>query len=171
MQLKGSKTEKNLKYALIGESIARNRYTFFAEKARQEGNEEIAKFFETLAINEMSHARRWYELLHGEISSTLENLKEAAALEHEEWTKMYVQYAKDAQEEGFDEIASLFNSVKQIERIHEAEELKLINKLSDSHHTIDETHKSHAWICTHCGLMGSDEVDTCPFCQEEITYL
>lgn len=169
MQLKGTKTEKNLKYALIGESIARSRYTFFAEKAREEGHSDIAEFFDRLSIHEMEHARRWYELLHGNIGTTIENLKEAAALEHEEWTKMYEGYAKEALEEGFEEISELFLAVKKVERTHESAELRLINILSNQDAT--QTEEAHSWICTHCGLTGTEDVDTCPFCQKDIIRL
>ena len=171
MQLKGTKTEKNLRSAFMGESMARNKYTYFAEHARKEGRDDVAEFFETLARNEMEHARVWYKLLYGELGDTIENLQIAAEGEHEEWTDMYVRFANEAKEEGFDEIANLFTQVKRIERNHEREELKLINKLKNAEVEAEENDDS--WICGHCGFMGkmSDELDLCPICKNEIIRL
>lgn len=173
MQLKGTKTEKNLRAALMGESVARNKYTYFAEQARKEGKDEVADFFETLARNEMEHARLWYKLLYGELGETVENLQIAADGEHAEWTDMYVRFAKEAKEEGFDEIANLFTQVKRIERNHEREELKLINKLKNGEVEANEAEVEDSWICGHCGFMGKkvDELDTCPICHREIIHL
>ena len=171
MELKGSKTERNLKAALAGESIARNKYTFFAEVARKEGKDEVADFFETLARNEMEHARLWYKQLYGEIGDTIENLQIAAAGEHDEWTDMYVRFANEAKEEGFNEIAYLFTQVKRIERNHEREELKILNKLQDQE--VEEVLTTDSWICSYCGFMGenNDEVENCPICGRHIIRL
>ena len=114
--LKGTRTEENLKTAFAGESQARNKYTYFASKARKDGYVQIANIFEETAANEKEHAKMWYKLLNGGIGSTIENLKEAAAGEHEEWTDMYADFAKVAKEEGFNEIAALFEGVAAIEK-------------------------------------------------------
>ena len=120
MELKGSKTEKNLMEAFAGESQARNKYTYFASKAKKEGYEQIAAIFQETADNEKEHAKMWFKLLHdGEVPSTVENLKAAAEGENFEWTDMYERMAKEAKEEGFDRIAYLFSAVAKIEKEHE----------------------------------------------------
>ena len=124
MELKGSKTEKNLLTAFAGESQARNKYTYFASAARKEGYEQIAAIFEMTANNEKEHAKLWFKELKG-IGSTLENLLAAAAGEHEEWTEMYKQFAKEAREEGFEELAKRFEGVAAIEKRHEERYRKL----------------------------------------------
>ena len=127
MELKGSKTEKNLMEAFAGESQARNKYTFFASKAKKDGYEQIAAIFQETADNEKEHAKIWFKLLNGgEIPGTEDNLKSAAEGENYEWTDMYDRMAKEAKEEGFDHIAFLFSSVGQIEKEHEARYLKLL---------------------------------------------
>lgn len=170
MNLKGTKTEQNLMKALAGESIARNKYSYFADQARKEGNEDLANFFERLSNNEKEHARLWYKLLKGEVGDSLENLKIAAQGEHDEWTDMYVQFANDAKEEGLLEIAKLFNDVKRIERDHERENLKWLNLLQNKPEN-NETEKIPVkWMCGHCGL-SSDyalEENVCPLCKHEI---
>ena len=130
MELKGSKTEANLKAAFAGESQARNKYTYFASKAKKDGYEQIAAIFEETANNEKEHAKMWYKLLcGGEVHSTAENLKEAADGENYEWTDMYVTFAKEAKEEGFDKIAYLFEAVAAIEKEHEARYRKLLENV------------------------------------------
>ena len=120
MDLKGTKTEANLKAAFAGESQARNKYTFFASKAKKEGYEQIASIFEETANNEKEHAKMWFKLLNGgDIKSTTDNLEDAASGENYEWTDMYEKFAKDAKEEGFDHIAYLFEAVGKIEKEHE----------------------------------------------------
>ena len=127
MELKGSKTEKNLMDAFAGESQARNKYTYFASKARKDGYEQIAEIFEETANNEKEHAKLWFKLLNNNsIPSTVENLKSAAEGENFEWTDMYDRMAKEAREEGFDRIAFLFESVGKIEKEHEARYKKLL---------------------------------------------
>ena len=119
MDIKGTKTEANLKAAFAGESQARNKYTYFASKAKKDGYVQIASIFEETANNEKEHAKMWYKLLNGGISSTIDNLKDAAEGENFEWTDMYAGFAKDAREEGFEEIAKLFEGVAAIEKEHE----------------------------------------------------
>ena len=170
MNLKGTKTEKNLMKALAGESIARNKYSYFADQARKEGNEDLANFFDRLSKNEKEHARLWYKLLKGEVGDSLENLKVAAQGEHDEWTDMYVQFANDAKEEGFLEIAKLFNEVKRIERSHERENLKWLNLLQDQQKNDELEKTSTTWMCGYCGF-SSDyplEENICPLCKHEI---
>lgn len=169
MNLKGTKTEQNLMKALAGESIARNKYSYFADQARKEGNEEVAQFFDRLSKNEKEHARLWYKLLKGEVGDTLENLKVAAQGEHDEWTDMYVQFANDAKEEGFGEIAKLFNEVRRIERNHERENLKWLNILTNKAEEAKEK-ASSAWMCGHCGFTSEEGIEgnECPLCKHEI---
>ena len=124
--LKGTKTEANLQTAFAGESMARNKYTYYASKAKKDGYVQIAELFEETAANEKEHAKLWFKLLHGGIGTTAENLKDAAAGENYEWTDMYATFAKEAKEEGFDEIAALFEGVAAVEKRHEERYLKLL---------------------------------------------
>ena len=150
MELKGSKTEKNLMEAFAGESQARNKYTFFASKARKDGYEQIAAIFEETAQNEKEHAKIWYKLLQGgEIKSTEENLKIAADGENYEWTDMYERMAKEAKEEGFDHIAFLFTEVGKIEKEHEARYLKLLENMKDG--LVFSKDDDRIWKCRNCG--------------------
>ena len=130
MELKGSKTEKNLMEAFSGESQARNKYTYYASKAKKDGYVQIAKFFEDTANNEKEHAKIWFKLLvGGDIKGTKENLADAANGENYEWTDMYAKFAKEAKEEGFDEIARLFEKVGEIEKTHEERYRKLLENI------------------------------------------
>ncbi|MBQ3564558.1 MAG: rubrerythrin family protein, partial [Alphaproteobacteria bacterium] len=132
MELKGSKTEKNLQAAFAGESQARNKYTYFASQAKKEGYVQISAIFEETANNEKEHAKIWYKLLNGgSVSDTASNLKDAAAGENYEWTQMYDQFAKEAEEEGFKDIAHLFREVLKIEREHEARYKKLLQNIQE----------------------------------------
>ena len=164
-ELKGTKTEKNLMEAFAGESMARNKYTYFAGKAKKEGYEQIAAIFEETAGNEKEHAKLWFKLLcGGEIPSTDANLKAAAAGENEEWTEMYARMAKDAKEEGFDKIALLFEMVGQIEKEHEERYLKLLDNVK-ADKVFNKTEKS-VWICRNCGHLVDAESapKLCPVC-------
>ena len=169
--LKGTKTEKNLMEAFAGESQARNKYTYFASKAKKEGQEQIAAIFEETAGNEREHAKLWFKLLcGGEIPSTAENLKAAAAGEHEEWTEMYRRIAVDAREEGFAEIAALFEGVLKIEKEHEERYLKLKKNLDDG--TVFAKKEKSVWICRNCGCV-VDSVAApakCPVCSHPQGY-
>lgn len=166
MELKGSKTEKNLIEAFSGESQARNKYLFFASQARIEGYEQIAKIFEETARNEKEHAELWFKLLNnGEFSSTVENLKSAANGENYEWTEMYAQFAKEAEDEGFKKIAFLFREVAKIEKNHEERYKKLLeNILKDKVFKKDE---NLIWKCDNCGyeFEGKEAPGMCPVCK------
>lgn len=163
--LKGTKTEKNLMEAFAGESMARNQYTYFAGKARKEGYEQIAAFFEETAGNEREHAKIWFKLLQGgEIAATEANLKAAAAGEHEEWTSMYKRMAEEAKEEGFDKIALLFEQVGKIEKEHEERYLALLGNVKNNQ-VFSKKEKS-VWICRNCGFMAdmATAPGMCPVC-------
>ncbi len=166
MELKGSKTEKNLMEAFAGESQARNKYTFFASKAKKEGYEQIAALFLETADNEKEHAKLWFKLLNGgDISSTEENLKAAAEGENFEWTDMYDRMAKEAKEEGFDQIAYLFEEVGKIEKEHEARYLKLLENVKDG--LVFSKDGDAIWKCRNCGhiVIGKSAPEVCPVCK------
>ena len=172
MELKGSKTESNLMTAFAGESQARNKYTYFASKAKKEGYEQIAGIFEETANNEKEHAKMWFKLLNGgEIGTTTENLKAAAEGENYEWTDMYAEFAKTAKEEGFDHIAYLFEEVAKIEKHHEERYLKLLDNVNDDlvfKTADDET----VWVCRNCGhvYVGKEAPKVCPVCAHPQSY-
>jgi len=171
MDLKGSKTEKNLMAAFAGESQARNKYTYYASKAKKEGYEQIAAIFEETAANEKEHAKLWFKLLHnGEVPSTEENLKDAASGENYEWTDMYAQMAKDAKEEGFDHIAYLFEAVGEIEKEHEARYLKLLENVKDG--LVFSKDGDRIWKCRNCGhiVIGKSAPEVCPVCNHPQSY-
>ncbi|MCR5741272.1 MAG: rubrerythrin family protein [Gammaproteobacteria bacterium] len=163
MELKGSKTEKNLMTAFAGESQARNKYTYFAQKAREEGYEQIAALFEETALNEMNHAKLWFEALGG-ICSTEENLKAAAAGENYEYTDMYKEFAETAQAEGFNRLAYLFKAVGEIERHHEERYLKLLENVEFK--KVFEKSEEKMWKCRVCGhlVLGKKAPLKCPVC-------
>lgn len=159
----GTKTEKNLMEAFAGESQARNKYTYFAEMARKEGLEQIAAIFEETANQEKQHAKMWFSEFHG-IGATDENLEAAAAGENEEWTDMYARMAKEAREEGFEDLAIKFENVGKVERSHEARYLRLLKNYKE-----DKTFKGDApkgWKCRQCGFIyeGEEAPERCPTC-------
>lgn len=165
MELKGSKTEQNLMTAFAGESQARNKYTYFASKAKKEGYEQIAAIFEETANNEKEHAKIWFKLLNnGQIPSTAENLKAAAEGENFEWTDMYAEFAKTAKEEGFDRIAYLFEEVGKIEKEHEERYLKLLDNVNGE--LVFSKDGEKIWKCRNCGhiCVGKEAPDVCPVC-------
>lgn len=165
MELKGSKTEANLMAAFAGESQARNKYTYYAAKAKKEGYEQISALFEETAHNEMAHAKIWFKLLHGgEIAETAVNLKDAASGENYEWTDMYAGFAKEAKEEGFTKIAYLFEAVAKIEKNHEERYLKLLSNIENGEVFAKE--EEETWICANCGHVhvGKKAPDNCPVC-------
>jgi len=168
--LKGTKTEANLKAAFAGESQARNKYTFYASKARKEGFNQIADFFEETANNEKEHAKIWFKLLYDGIQSTEENLKDGAAGENYEWTEMYAEFAKTAKEEGFDKIAFLFEKVAEIEKHHEERYLKLLANLKEG--KVFEREEKVAWKCGNCGHIhyGEKAPEVCPVCEHPKAY-
>ena len=165
MEFKGSRTEANLMAAYAGESQARNKYTFYAKKARDEGYVQIAEIFEITAENEKAHAKLWFKILHGdEIPPTLSNLKDAAAGENFEWTDMYSGFAKEAKEEGFDQIAALFERIGKIEQEHEERFRKLAENIEDG--LVFSKDGDRVWICRNCGHVhfGKEAPQVCPIC-------
>ena len=169
MELKGSKTEKNLQTAFAGESQARNKYTYFASKAKKEGYNEIARIFEETANNEKEHAKIWFKLLDG-IGTTSDNLKAAAAGENYEWTEMYADFAKEAKDEGFDKIAYLFESVGKIEKEHEARYNRLLKELDEG--KVFERDGVVVWKCANCGHIhvAKSAPKVCPVCDHPQAY-
>jgi len=169
MDLKGSKTEANLMAAFAGESQARNKYTYYASKARKEGFNQIADFFEETAGNEKEHAKIWFKLLDG-IGSTEENLAAAAAGERYEWTDMYAEFAAAAKEEGFSKIAFLFEAVGKIEKEHEERYMKLLQSVKDGN--VFSADDKQAWVCMNCGHIhfGSKAPEACPVCDHPKAY-
>lgn len=169
-ELKGTKTEKNLMEAFAGESMARNKYSYFASKARKDGYVQIAELFEETAANEKEHAKIWYKLLHDGIGSTVENLKAAAEGENYEWTDMYATFAKEAREEGFDTIADLFEGVAAIEKEHEERYLKLLQNIEDG--IVFSRDGEMIWKCKNCGhiCVGTKAPEACPVCNHPQSY-
>ena len=171
MNLKGTKTEANLMTAFAGESQARNKYTYYASKARKDGYVQIAKLFEETANNEKEHAKIWFKLLHnGEIPSTAENLLDAAEGENYEWTDMYANMAKDAHEEGFTEIALLFEQVAVIEKRHEERYRKLLSNVEGG--VVFSRDGDMIWECSNCGhvVIGKKAPELCPVCKHPKAY-
>ena len=171
MELKGSKTEKNLMEAFAGESQARNKYTYYASKAKKDGYEQIAAIFQETADNEKEHAKLWFKLLHGgAVPATEENLADAAAGENFEWTDMYARMAKEAKEEGFDKIAYLFEAVGKIEKEHEERYRKLLANVENG--TVFEAGEVKIWKCRNCGhiVVGTKAPEICPVCEHSRAY-
>ena len=172
MELKGSKTEQNLMTAFAGECGARNKYSYYASKAKKYGYEQIAAIFEETANNEKEHAKLWFKALHdGDVPDTLTNLKDAASGEHEEWTNMYKEFAKTAKEEGFNEIARLFEMVGEIEAHHEERFMKLIDNIENN--LVFEKGEEKIWICRNCGHIyrGKKALKVCPVCNHPESYM
>ena len=171
MDLKGTKTEKNLMEAFAGESQARNKYTYFASKAKKEGYEQIAAIFQETADNEKEHAKLWFKLLQGgDIKSTTENLKMAAEGENYEWTDMYDGFAKTADEEGFPELADKFRLVAEIERRHEERYRTLLQNVVTA--AVFEKSEVKIWECRNCGhiIVGTKAPEICPTCNHPQSY-
>ena len=171
MELKGSKTEKNLQIAFAGESQARNKYTYFASKAKKEGYEQIAAIFLETAENEKEHAKMWFkELNGGEVPSTAENLLAAAEGENYEWTDMYKGFAETAREEGFDRIAFLFDEVGKIEKEHEERYRKLLDNVKNE--LVFSKDGDKIWKCRNCGhiVIGKEAPKVCPVCNHPQSY-
>ena len=169
--LKGTKTEANLLEAFAGESMARNKYTYFASKAKKDGYVQIAAIFEETAANEKEHAKIWYKYLHGgSVASTVENLADAAAGENAEWTDMYARMAREAREEGFDEIAEKFEQVAAIEKHHEERYRKLLKNINDK--KVFSKDGDAIWQCANCGhiVVGKDAPEICPVCAHPQSY-
>ena len=170
-ELKGTKTEKNLQEAFAGESQARNKYTYWASKAKKDGYVQIAAIFEETANNEKEHAKMWFKLLEGgAIKSTPENLEEAANGENYEWTDMYARMAKEAREEGFDAIAAKFEMVAKIEAEHEARYRKLLDNVKKE--CVFSKENDVIWQCSNCGhiVIGKKAPEVCPVCDHPQAY-
>ncbi|MBQ5677732.1 MAG: rubrerythrin family protein [Clostridia bacterium] len=171
MELKGSRTEANLMTAFAGESQARNKYTYYASKAKKDGYVQIAQIFEETANNEKEHAKIWFKLLHdGGIPTTVENLKDAAEGENYEWTEMYAEFAVVAKEEGFDHIAALFEMVAKIEKEHEERYKKLLANIDGG--VVFSKDNDIVWICSNCGHIhiGKKAPEICPVCAHPQAY-
>lgn len=176
MELKDTQTFKNLKAALAGESMARNKYTYFSQAARHDGADKVADEFEAMAVNEMTHARFWFELVNGKPGDIFENLKNAMAGEMDEWKNMYPEFAKTAREEGFEEIAVMFENVAAIEKTHEERFMKLFlemknpdlvkaDKGSVSSGGESKKKPDEGYRCVFCGATYPDRLDVCPVCK------
>ena len=171
MNLKGSKTEANLQTAFAGESQARNKYTYYASKAKKEGYVQIANIFEETAANEKEHAKIWFKLLHdGGVPDTLTNLADAAAGENYEWTDMYATFAREAREEGFEDIANLFDMVGAIEKEHEERYRKLLANIEGG--LVFSRDGDMIWQCSNCGHIhvGKQAPELCPVCAHPQAY-
>ena len=170
MELKGSKTEANLQAAFAGESMATNKYPYFASKAKKDGYQQIAAIFEETAANEREHAKMWYKLINGGIDSTLENLGHAAEGENYEWTDMYSEFAKVAREEGFEQIAALFEGVAAIEKEHEERYRRLIANIEQG--VVFSKDGDTIWQCRNCGhiCIGKEAPEVCPVCAHPQSY-
>lgn len=168
--LKGTKTEANLMAAFAGESQARNKYTYYASKAKKDGFEQIAALFEETANQEKEHAKIWFKLLHDGIGETIDNLKDAAAGEYEEWTEMYPRMAEEAKAEGFDEIAALFSLVAEVEKKHEERYKKLLANIEEG--IVFSREGDTVWVCRNCGHVhvGNTAPKTCPVCSHPQAY-
>ena len=169
--LKGTKTEQNLKEAFAGESMARNKYSYFASKAKKDGYVQIASIFEETAANEKEHAKMWYKLLNGgSVSDTRTNLADAASGENFEWTDMYARMAKEAREEGFAEIAEKFEQVAAIEKEHEERYRKLLKNIEDG--IVFSREGDVIWQCANCGhiVIGKKAPEVCPVCDHPQSY-
>ena len=169
-ELKGSKTEKNLETAFAGESMARNKYTYFASKARKDGYVQMANIFEETANKEKEHAKMWFKLINGGIGTTAECLEAAAEGENYEWTDMYATFAKEAKEEGFDEIAKLFQGVARIEKEHEERYRKLLANVNGD--LVFSKDGDVVWQCSNCGhiCVGRKAPEVCPVCAHPQAY-
>ena len=172
MELKGTRTEENLKKAFAGESQARVKYEYYASRAKKDGYEQIASIFEETSRNEKEHAKLWFKALHdGGVPTTTVNLEDAANGENYEWTDMYDEFARVAKEEGFDHLAFLFESVGKIEKEHEARYRKLLQNIEDDRVFHKDGEKM--WICRDCGhvYFGEDALDVCPVCDHPQSFM
>ena len=170
MNLKGTKTERNLQEAFAGESMARNKYTYYASQAKKDGYVQISKIFEETAANEKEHAEIWFKYLHNGVPATVENLSDAAAGENYEWTDMYARMAQEAEEEGFKEIAAKFRMVGKIEKEHEERYRKLLQNIQDG--IVFSREGDCIWQCSNCGhiVIGKKAPAICPVCDHPQSY-
>lgn len=172
MNLKGTKTEKNLEEAFAGESMARMKYDYYASQAKKDGYEQIAAFFDETARNEKEHAKLWFKYLHGgKVPSTVENLKDAAAGENYEHTDMYKRMAEEAREEGFDEIAIAMDGVASVEAHHEKRYLDLLDNIETGR--VFKREDERVWLCRNCGhvYVGKNALEECPVCKHSRSYM
>ena len=172
VDLKGTKTEKNLEAAFAGESQAHTKYQYFASQASKEGYKQISAIFSETSRNEKEHAKMWFKYLHdGAVPDTITNLKDAADGENYEWTEMYAEFAEIAEEEGFDEIAYLFESVGAIEKHHEERYLKLVGNIEDN--LVFQRGEDTVWICRNCGhiYVGANAPKVCPVCKHPQSFM
>jgi len=172
MELKGSKTEKNLMTAFAGESQARNKYTYYSSQAKKDGYEQIAAIFEATANNEKEHAKLWFKALYGgSVPSTIENLHDAINGENYEWTEMYKEFAEVARSEGFDELAELFEKVGTIEKEHEERYSALLKNINDG--VVFKRGEEVVWECRNCGFtyFGNKALEKCPACKHPEAYM
>ena len=169
-EIKGTKTEQNLNAAFAGESQARVKYQFYASKAKKEGYEQIAAIFQETSDNEKEHAKIWFKLLHDGVADTMTNLKDAAAGENYEYTDMYKKFAEEAREEGFNEIAELFEKVGEIEKHHEERYLKLVKNIEEG--MVFKGDGVTVWKCRNCGYIhiGDSAPEKCPVCDHPQSY-
>jgi len=170
MELKGSKTEMNLREALAGESQASIKYAYYASQAKKDGYAQISNIFTETAGNEKEHAKIWFKLLHDGMPDTVANLTDAANGENEEWTKMYARMAKEAREEGFERIAQLFEGVLAIEKEHEERYRHLLSNIEEG--KVFVRAEEHTWICSNCGhtYTGTEALEACPVCAHPRAY-
>lgn len=169
--LKGTKTEKNLMTAFAGEAQARTKYDYYASRAKKDGYEQISAYFAETAINEKEHAKLWFKLLHdGAVPDTVTNLKDAAAGENYEWTDMYATFKKEAEEEGFTEIARMFGAVGDVEKRHEERYIRLVKNIEEN--IVFSRGEKLMWVCMNCGHVGEYVVapDLCPVCAHPKSY-
>ncbi|HIW22124.1 MAG TPA: rubrerythrin family protein [Candidatus Dorea intestinavium] len=169
-KLKGTKTEENLKIAFAGESQAAIKYSYYANQAKKEGYNQIADIFTETSGNEREHAKLWFKALHDGIPNTVENLKDAAAGENYEWTEMYAEFAKTAEEEGFPKLAYLFKAVGTIENAHEQRYHKLLANIDNG--CVFNREETQVWICANCGhiVVGTCPPEKCPVCDHPKAY-
>lgn len=170
MNLKGTKTEQNLMTAFAGEAQAHTKYQYYASKAKKDGYVQIAQLFEKTAANEKEHAKLWFKLLHGGMPATLDNLKDAAAGENYEWTDMYATFAKEAREEGFEEIAKMMEGVAAVEKHHEERYKKLAENIEGK--VVFAKDGVVVWECLNCGHLhiGTEAPEVCPVCNHPQSY-
>jgi len=168
--LAGSKTQENMKAAFAGESMARNKYGFWAKKAKKDGYEQIAGIFEETANQERAHASTMYKLIEGGVKDTAENLKMAIEGENHEWTTMYKEFAETARQEGFDDIAAVFDAIAKVEFMHEKRFKALLKNIEDG--TVFKKGKPVAWKCRNCGYVHENDTapDKCPACAHPQSY-
>lgn len=168
-ELKGTKTLQNLMAAFAGESQARNKYTYYASKAKKEGYEQIAELFTETANQEKEHAKIWFKLFHG-VGDTMDNLRDAAAGENDEWTDMYPRMAEEARQEGFDDIAALFDGVAAVEKVHEEKYRRLLQNIEDG--IVFSRDGDRVWQCRNCGHIhvGKEAPEVCPVCNHPQAY-